>query len=61
MKALREVGGGVLVTALWIALVTVWPIWAALMVVIPYVALLALAEIGEHRKEVVPSRDSGDG
>ncbi|MGD0287404.1 MAG: hypothetical protein ABSC31_13690 [Acidimicrobiales bacterium] len=50
MKALRDIGSGVLVTALWIALVTVWPLWAALLVVTPYVALLALAQIGEWRE-----------
>jgi hypothetical protein len=27
----------------------------------PLMGLLVLAEIGEHRKEVVPSLDSGDG
>jgi hypothetical protein len=61
VKAFREVGAGVLVTALFIVLSTVLPIGAAIGVTVPFMGLLVLAEIGEHRKEVVPSRDSWDG
>jgi hypothetical protein len=61
VKALRDIGSGVLVSALFIALSTVLPIGAAIAVAVVFMGVLVLAEIGEHRKEVVPSRDSGDG
>jgi hypothetical protein len=48
MKALRDIGSGALVSALFIALSTVLPIGAAIAVVVPFMALLALAEIGER-------------
>jgi hypothetical protein len=48
VKALKEAGNGVLLTALFIALSTVLPIGAAISVVVPFMVLLALAEIGEH-------------
>jgi hypothetical protein len=63
MKLAREIGGGVLVSGLFLALVTVWPIWAALLVVIPYMGLLVLAATSEHHdrhspREVMPTSDS---
>jgi len=51
MKALRDIGSGVLVSALFIAFTTVLPIGAAIAVVVPFMVLLALAEIGEQRGE----------
>jgi hypothetical protein len=50
MKALREIAGGVLVSALFLALCAVLPIGAAIGVSIPFMGLLALAQIGEWRE-----------
>jgi uncharacterized protein (DUF983 family) len=51
MKALKEVAVAVLVSALFIGLATVWPVWASLVVVIPFMVLLVLAQVGERREE----------
>jgi hypothetical protein len=50
MKALRDIGSGVLVTALFIALSTVLPIGAAIAVTVPLMVLLALAQVAEWRE-----------
>ncbi len=49
MKLARDIGGGVLVTALFLALCTVLPVGAAIAVSVPFIVVLSLAEIGEHR------------
>jgi uncharacterized protein (DUF983 family) len=59
----REVGAGVLVSILFLALCDVLPWWAALFVVIPMMVILILAQVSEHqgRREVTPSRNVADG
>jgi hypothetical protein len=49
-KIVREVAGGVLVTALFLALCTVLPIGAAIAVTVPLMGLLALAQVAEWRE-----------
>jgi hypothetical protein len=46
----QAVIGGVLVSGLLLALCTVWPAWAALFVVVPFMALLGLSAIGDARE-----------
>jgi hypothetical protein len=49
VKALREIGSGALVSALFIALSTVLPIGAAIAVAVPFIALLVLAQVADWR------------
>lgn len=50
MKALRDIGAGVLVSALFVSLCTVLPVGAAIAVAVPLMALLALAQVAEWRE-----------
>jgi hypothetical protein len=50
MKLARDIGAGVLVSVLFVALCTVLPLGAAIAVAVPFVALLALAQVAEWRE-----------
>jgi hypothetical protein len=49
MKA-REVAVAVLASGLFYGMTTVWPVWAGLVVVIPFAGLLGLSDIGDWRE-----------
>jgi hypothetical protein len=49
VKALREIGAGVLASSLALALCTIWPVAVAAVPAVILMVILALAEIGEHR------------
>jgi hypothetical protein len=51
MKLAGEIGAGVLVSGLLLALCTVLPVLVAIAVSIPFMAILAIAQIGEWREE----------
>ena len=64
MKLAGEIGSGILVTALFVALCTVAPIGAAIAVAVPLMALLAIAAVGDFRdsaEEVRHFGKNGDG
>jgi Flp pilus assembly protein TadB len=67
VKLAKEIGCGVTVSALFLALTTILPIGAAIAVVIPFMALLALAWASERRdrhetraREVMPKATRAD-
>ena len=49
MKLAKEIGSGVLVSGLFLALATVLPIGAAIAVAVPFVGLLVLAQVADSR------------
>ena len=56
MKLAGEIGAGVLVSIMFVALCDVAPIGAAIAVALPLMALLAVVQIGEWRDRKPKSR-----